>query len=120
MVTMKATEYRLGNWVMGNAPYQLGVNALSMHVMYLEQGKQGYFEPILLTEGIMTKSSLVAMRLDAWRIPIGDSDRTFACWFNNKGQLIVNLINEIIILDYLHQLQNLYFALTNRELEISE
>jgi hypothetical protein len=120
MVTMKATELRLGNWVMGNAPYQLGVNALSMHVMYLGQGKQGYFEAIPLTKEWMIKSSLVAMKLDAWRIPIGDDDRTFDCWFNVNGQLIVNLINEVIILKHVHQLQNLYFALTNRELEISE
>ena len=139
---MKTKELRLGNWVMGNAPYQLTINALSMHVMYLDQGKQGYFEPIPLTEEWLVKFGFkksvcfdYGERINyqyEFFFNIGDNiERVFHYDDDEQKEVEVAFATRELFqreedmqtrmwitkdIKHVHSLQNLYFELTGKEL----
>lgn len=115
---MKAQELRIGNWVEGEygstEPFQVDANDISK-VYY-----GGYeLDPIPLTE--------------EWLLTFG-FEKPAHSWICDKFHLsewddyplnwcvALNKNNAILVdkLKYVHQLQNLYFALTGEELEIKE
>lgn len=78
--------------------------------------------PIPLTPSILEKSGFVKQN-NAWNLPgeSEDSDSPFSLFDHNycKGELDLKLnvaYLPILSVKYLHQLQNLYFALTGQEL----
>jgi hypothetical protein len=118
---MEATELRLGNWVNNvhtGEPYQINIEKM---IRLLEHFKENvvYVKPIPLTEEWLLKfgfetqlTSLnfgfIVFELNAVAISL-DKDG-FYFMHNEEYQNIY----------YVHQLQNLYFALTNKELEIKK
>lgn len=121
---IKAKDVRVGvSWVMGNAPYQVTLNALSTHIMYLNQGKDPYFDPIPLTEGILLKAGFVKHHTtDEYHsiiLPIKCELSNFIC-ISGKDCIIIQGSDEITLapIKYVHQLQNLFFSLCGKELNL--
>ncbi len=114
---MKAKELRLGNYVnigLRNSDLRTDYDILTASGL-LDLSCNGYkssfiYKPIPLTE--------------EWLIKLGyTKNRTY---FNIAGHKVW-MCNDIflcdkngVVLKYVHQLQNLYFALTNEELTIKE
>ena len=105
---MKAEELRIGNLVIyGGSVVKMNLHEFTHFLRFPET-----YMPITLTEEILLKCGFVN-----W-------DKVDDCYII-KG-LIIWKCNEMFLcykngvhIKYLHQLQNLYFALTNEELEIN-
>ena len=99
---MKATELRIGNWVqrMTHAGYikdQVHLGRENENTGF-EIEQHDYFEPISLTEKWLIKFGVEDLDLFIHDVK---TDWSAPC-------------------DYVHQLQNIYFALTGEELQIQE
>lgn len=102
---IKANELRIGNWVMlAGAYWQIG---------FAEEIDVHHFEPIELSPEILEKAGLTKSdKVDiAYTISI----------FTNLPDGKIHRYHKEGLSEpkYLHQLQNLYFALTGTELEIN-
>ena len=110
---MKASELRIGNWVMGNAPYQVSLNEMSLNHQYLKMGKEPYFNPIPLTKEWLIKFGF--KQEQGWDDMI---------YFINNGIDVYPIEDgfEFYGCDVKHvnQLQNLYHALIGEELTMKE
>lgn len=119
MENLKARELRIGNYLNYNAiriklDERIFISLLSNDGLLLIEK----LEPIPLTEDILLKCGFVKSTI------------VEGCFIHNKHErLYVSIINPIaihlgnkngvlVMLYYLHTLQNLYFALTNEELTI--
>ena len=129
---MQANELRIGNWVQhpdNSNPHQ--VNAYGI----LNQSEKGIFEPISLTEDWLLKFGFQSTyeEFDEEDFPcvveywlFTDSVTRFEIDYATRTGYTVNIANvptghALIIrrkLESVHQLQNLYFALTGTELEL--
>jgi len=122
---MKAAELRLGNWFNYFHP-ENGFSDTQIDIDYLilldseDFERSDYeFEPIPLTEewlikfGFSEKDERFEV-IDYWKdtlkVSIGKS-RTWFCIKNNSFSVTIK---------HIHQLQNLYFALTGEELVLKE
>ena len=125
---MKAKQFRIGNYYNHNGEVkEITVNMLSN---LFESEDRAWFEPIPLTEEWLLKFGfeykknnythnyrrvdLEGLYLDYWVVIRHDP----ASWYK-----LAHDIGKIIAADkiwYVHQLQNLYFALTGEELTIKE
>ena len=122
---MKATELRIGNWLIDkrythdseNGRFKVHVRDLQ-YLTDIKESNECDFEPIPLTEEILLKCGFKKKRGDKFVLPrsffniwkidnLTQNDYAF-CYYC----LQVNL-------KYLHQLQNLYWCLTGQELEIN-
>lgn len=129
---IKSNELRLGNLLSYPNWYKDSINKTwSVRDIYFEDNKIGltdrviqtitkldYLHPIPLTEEILLKAGFVNEFSNSW------SDNVFQL-FENKGNVAGAEIGEfycstgqryVCSFKYLHQLQNLYFALTGQEL----
>jgi hypothetical protein len=119
---MKTTEIRIGNWVdlggMRNL-YQIKDEGFGFGCLNLN--------PIPLTEELLVKFGLKYEEAgvygkSGWFIKIPIQDNPTYLYFNNHLQCSLFVkINPFVFIDintlkYVHQLQNLYFALTGEEL----
>ena len=122
MKKMEAKELRIGNIVKYENTVYLHGGKIT-EVDNIIQGETDYYEPIPLTE--------------EWLLNFGIKNANFVHeikhpivhiysinkWFfaiNEDGSIrMIHPVNEINI-KYVHQLQNLYFALTGTELEYDE
>tara|TARA_R110000803_G_scaffold102638_12_gene170772 strand:- start:5418 stop:5762 length:345 start_codon:yes stop_codon:yes gene_type:complete len=112
---MKANELRLGNWVKREYQpegFQIDHNSF----MRIEAGNVEY-EPIPLTEQWLKDFGFIKINPTRWMLSPRKGDTTILCklneWFYmefNEGVYIGGALK------YVHQLQNLYFALTGKEL----
>lgn len=102
---MKANELRIGNWVMGNEPYQITIQHLTIQCAYEFGDRDNYFEPIPLTEEWFTKQIIFQLQVAFLDYRITNDD----CLIYYQDVLLTSI-------KYIHQLQNLYHALTNTEL----
>lgn len=79
-----------------------------------------YYSGIVLTPEILEKCGFVKVEGDCHFLPLNDIGNGFGLYYPGFIQLahgnspIMNFINTM----YLHQLQNLIFALTGKELEV--
>ncbi len=111
-------ELRIGNWV---HDYTTGQNKkvggdLLYAIDILQNGAEKDFNPILLTPSILEKArfkhddnfqySNTECRLTK------NANGGFAFWIGEEGGFLADMY-------YVHQLQNLYFALNGEELEIN-
>lgn len=117
---MKVDELRIGNWVeckeyaKVNKPEIFQITTETFHYQYRSSFISKYVEPILLTE--------------EWLLKFGfEKDDTI--WIKHpiygllekNGRFFIELGETGgIYIKYVHQLQNLYFALTGEELTIKE
>ena len=112
---MKANELRIGNYVIQDVEFIRGISSMSLHKFNLDLIK---LIPIPLTE--------------EWLLNFGfkqTNESEDVEWYNINGFEIaideedgqVYFVYQHMVLRhilYVHQLQNLYFALTNEELKI--
>jgi len=115
---MKAQELRIGNYVNISkevCKMQL-VNFVEIH--YTEYFFENY-EPIPLTEEWLMNFGFELINNDYWQ---SRSLELKLHWTVNKNKMIPEFNDKRLIVGYdfkhVHQLQNLYFALTNEELKI--
>lgn len=111
---MKANELRIGNWVNPDKPYQIDANSFQ-NAFNSEFDQDG----IPLTEEWLLKFGFSDTNTGGYEIKIEDS----ICIriFGNDITILDKFWESVEIdikLQYIHQLQNLYFALTNAELTI--
>jgi hypothetical protein len=126
---MKVTELRIGNWIQdGNEFEQITID----HLNCLNSGRCEY-DPIPLTEEWLLKFGFIKGNYNWFRLyfnpeKLEDSDcltyninSKMLClesFYDNekKGSIQLSSRDE----KYVHQLQNLYFALTSEELTIKQ
>lgn len=122
---LKANELRIGNWVGWNGPshYENAlVSVISQDEIIFRCGDSGLIqeiEPIPLTAAWLLKFGFETKENDGRFILLdGDVDILFDddldCWTCDGVYFSVNCLNSV------HQLQNLYFALTGEELTIKK
>ena len=117
---MEAKELRIGNYVEINAPIiDKNIRIDIYHISELKHNKN-FFKPIPITEEILLKCGFYKTTENAGNLICFKKGKyTIAKWINNKWQFWINTISLYNLPQYLHQLQNLYFALTGKELEIN-
>ena len=102
---MKASELRIGNWVLscsGGIETKVGMIAVGIDIP---------FKPIPLTEEWLLKFGFEITDNFQTKDRFQTHKQDGIIWFE-YGYIVVEL-------NYVHQLQNLYFALTNEELTIN-
>jgi hypothetical protein len=120
---MKANELRIGNWV--EQPND-GVTRVTAILNDLQiKTETGYIDkycrPIPLTEEWLVKFGFEKDILDIdSRYILEGKHYTFTSNWLSEEIIYVNLNETHTDIQYLHQLQNLYFALTGEELTIKE
>lgn len=109
---MKAEELRIGNWLLGydNKPFRWGYEHFAQldYADVDEIAKSG----IELTEGILLKCGFE-------EVYVGFEHQKTAFWISDDFKEI-NYIQPAYNFEvkYLHELQNLFFAITKEELEV--
>jgi hypothetical protein len=120
---MKANELRLNNYVYDNESQDVIQIERGEHIEYIS-----LYDPIPLTEEWLLKFGFEICGYNqlSWRhtehiknfeldgINWADAD------YPEYQFLIYNIGNDIFRIHYVHQLQNLYFALTGEELKLKE
>lgn len=119
---MQANELRIGNWLIINGKPNIiqGGGIAAIQSGYLQNTK-----PIPLTPEILEKAGfeandylgkdIVTKKHDSNTFPVYINLKTMSyCWVDYEGT-----IDDVIAINSVHQLQNLYFALTGIELEIN-
>ena len=120
---MKSTDLRIGNWVLSkNVPVEIEeIKSETVRYCYGEFPID-YIEPIPITEewllhlGFEEREGL--FRLSKYWVEFRNFDSVgerilFGCFQRQK----IYILQETTYIEYVHQLQNLYFALTGKELE---
>ena len=115
---MKATELRIGNWVLEDDTQQVGQVDLVI-IEIIERELNHTYKPIPLTEewlermGFEKDDGIWEHKELMWSCEISGDDDSF-----NFKRLGLDL--PCIGIFSVHQLQNLYFALTGEELQTDE
>lgn len=138
---IKANELRIGNWIAdrGGKEWQIysweSRDKVSAETPMLFRTIKGhplteyvqYLKPIPLTEERLEKfgferreSKMYDGHLDVWYFYIHDGKIMFNTELVTDGEIIIQFRRFPIVVKYVHQLQNLYFALTGEELEFKE
>ena len=144
---MKATELRLNNLVYFEFDFKLQIHLIIPKDLRLMQKVEQMFKeeselyrPIPLTEEMLLKCGFVKVKnkdkedlreyvgrtVQKAKYAIFDTDifitkvdKRGLLWRNIECDFMVLFYHKSIPIKYLHQLQNLYFALTGQELEIN-
>lgn len=107
---MKAKELRIGNLVTGYS-YDVAISLEDFKDFYTGDDNIDSYKPIPLTEEWLLKfgfeNQLVEFVLDNFYLKRTKNHFEYYC--NNRAEI-----------KYVHQLQNLYFALIGKELEYSK
>jgi hypothetical protein len=115
---MKVTELRIGNFVNVNGWFS-EIAAIGYNYVEISNGIEEHLikelEPITLTEEWLERFGWVKSkdRSHFWH------DSNLSLWFNDNG-LFIESVGGKLYIKHLHQLQNLYFALTYEELQTDE
>lgn len=121
---MKANEIRVGNWIKDPRQYNPKFfpktengyfKATARDIQYADE-----FESIKLTEEILLKCGFYKTGITELYLL---TDTINISWFEEDPTVIEinseNIYSYIVNCEFLHQLQNIYFALTGQELEIN-
>jgi hypothetical protein len=122
---MKSTELRIGNWVNG----EFANGELKPFQIFRIDGNDDCYglEPIPLTPELLEKCGFVRSQdEDENSLTLVNGRKTFKWVEGNDDDYFLIYqtdcgldYNTAFELEHLHQLQNLYFALTGEELEIN-
>ena len=120
---MKASELRIGNSIMQDDDF---VFVTWWRLELMEKNKLEY-KPIPLTEEHLFKFGFDKIEND---IPTyfkcfgnlieDDYEFSFNIYVDSEQSYFITIFGRKIIIKYIHQLQNLYFALTEEELTIKD
>ena len=118
-VKMKANELRIGNYLLNDVVFQVNPITLTMIIDKTWE----FFQPIPLTEEWLLKFGFVAKSIDynftLGNIEIASAIRVLSTNERRNFYLDCDIPEWMKIqIEYVHQLQNLYFALTGEELTI--
>jgi hypothetical protein len=129
---MKEKELRIGNLVECFGTREV-IAIKKNKIKVQHESKKGHFiiewvpidslslKPIPLTEEWLLKFGFYKTTENAGNlICFKNGKYTIAKWINDKWQFWISTIDLYNSPQYVHQLQNLYFALTNEELIIKE
>jgi len=123
---IKANELRIGNYFIdGDGEYG------TVHQLYFVESPSHKYvngwdydsiEPIPITPEILEKSGLIKdldsfykeITEDGWRIEIEETDKWDVYIRNESGEATI-----LCSIDSLHEFQNVFFAITKEELEIT-
>lgn len=122
MEPIKSNEVMVGNWVnhSNGKPIQINAN----HILYLNNTKYHGYDPIPLTEAILLKCGFCKERCG---ISGADMWQGLDYWYIQGGEITLrgNPKNGLKLsgyyntnIKYLHQLQNLYWCLTQTHLNV--
>lgn len=118
---MKANELRLGNWV--NLPHgDVQIKYFIEIGAHFTDNNGGTFEslhPIPLTEEWLLKFGFMKHPIKTEYLHTKMGGLRIITYYGNNYLVKTIRGDAITSLKYVHQLQNLYFALTGEELEIS-
>lgn len=111
---MKASELRIGNWVLSHSDTPVQIQAGGINAM--EHG-QFHPKPIPLTSDILyingwTDDDGPVLLVGEFQISFRDGYIRFWWFFDHEASIKVKL-------DYVHQLQNAVFAITGTEITFS-
>ena len=128
---MKPEELRVGNWVQYKQGFKKGEGYCQVELIHdkhfdcrhklLGFTPNGEYKPIPLTPEILEKCGFDNVGLVAYSIKISDYSMLVG---NKTGFELVSRVNDkinvvpVLEMPHLHQLQNLYYALTGEELTI--
>lgn len=119
---MEAKELRIGNWINHPENYAIEVNSTTIDLM--SALKNNRFNPVPLTEEILLKAGF---EKKGWQqyLKMKISEYNSLWYFDGIISILCeglrdydDLVTIKLEYEYLHQLQNLYYALTGEELEI--
>ena len=128
---MQANELRIGNKLLVydniDTIGEVSYNSIICGYTGYSNLDKGYVEPIPLTEEILLKCKGVKSSYTSNPELIGASKKynlgSIIIFQQNEDESVfytcINEDRDNLIVDTLHQLQNLYFALTGQELEIN-
>ncbi len=116
---MKASELRLRNYYNGDGIYYK-INITDLQNL-IDDPQDDFYQPIPLTEDILLKCGIElkfeelesGSRMSYW------VKGAFDLEIGADGKICFEVYSHYIEVKYLHQLQNLYFALTGEELNIN-
>ena len=111
---MKANELRIGNLV----GFPSGVK-YKVDMLYSNYECLDYWQPIPLTEEILLKCGFVSdeNKEDNYFVKLKYGNFIFQSDLSvDFREVYLNINKQDIIVEYLHQLQNIYFAITGIEL----
>ena len=117
---MKATELRIGNWIMAQG-LSSKVTIGMLKEIFLNSEEYG---PDFLTEDWLEYMGFKQFDKEdnCWAIGYKEEEFGYSCDFevniNKDNSWHVEIY--AVTLEYVHQLQNLYFALTGKELEFKK
>ena len=120
---MKSTELRIGNWV--TSPEGIGQVTCLQDREVLEVSEIGHIiedcKPIPLTEEWLLKLGLKHEKFD-WNNEPPNKDVSVGYNGNDfiNNEMTFKYKTVLFKITHVHQLQNLYFALTGKELTIKE
>ena len=123
MKEMGAKDLRIGNLIYSKrcgCNFHKGVIEIDFEAfrkIHLFDGLNG-LEPILITEEWLLKFGFKEVIVDSWYSKLAKNKNTII--ISKSGLVAINDDKPIIAIEYVHQLQNLYFALTGTELEYNE
>jgi hypothetical protein len=117
---MKANELRIWNFVtIGDGAFKTTIADLQI----IEMSENNSYQPIPLTEEWLSKMGFKPVSYDFYKISIGHRITLEVSIKDKRAILYNNAKMDFIDLKftkYVHQLQNLYFALTGNELTIKQ
>lgn len=120
---MEANELRIGNYIQfgGNfckvSELQDGCFYVKHHSGFSMKNTSYELKPIPLTEEVLLKCGFEKSSLGYFTIFCGSNVMSVYCFDEFSRVKIVS--QTICCVNYLHQLQNLYFALTGKELQLN-
>jgi len=112
---MRTQELRIGNWVKGNKEYQIDIQSLVSIAGY-EKSETPYANPIPLTEEWLLRLGFMN-DIEFWYV---NSNNELRLYISASGLAAINDDRAFGSIRHVHQLQNLYFALTGEELTIKQ
>lgn len=114
---MKANELRIGNFVnkITTSDNDTDLTIVNAEDIFNVSADIDFYGPILLTEKWLLKFGLVEIgnNFSFWQNSIYSIEKT-----KNKWQILYQSNDIMLTIKYVHQLQNLYYALTGEELEL--
>lgn len=123
---MKANELRIGNYLKSDGVV-VKIDGRSIFDIWGSEASSCKYEPIPLTEEWILKFGFIANENGEPQIETNDgmglsisiqeTPYKYSAWHFISSEHTYSIISEC---KFVHQLQNLYFALTGKELELSQ